>query len=143
MYTHEDLVKMLSEGKSIDSIAQEFTDALNSASAEVQKQKELEAKKNDKVADLASILNLMFGFIAEHYPELKVDDTDVDYMDLASELVDEIDELIPLVVSLSKMAEARSADPFIKFFGPMAPVKVKIKKSDDDVLRNFLDKFVK
>ena len=143
MYTYEDLVKMLSEGKSIDSIAQEFTDALNSASAEVQKQKELEAKKSDKVADLASILNLMFGFIAEHYPELKVDDTDVDYMDLASELVDEIDELIPLVVSLTKMAEARSADPFTKFFGPMTPVKVKIKKSDDDVLRNFLDKFVK
>ena len=58
MYTYEDLVKMLSEGKSIDSIAQEFTDALNSANENKEKASESDPLLEEIRAIVAEVLDI-------------------------------------------------------------------------------------
>lgn len=73
MFRQEDILRQLQEGVEAGAIAQQFTDALNAAIA--QKNAE-EAAKNkriaEKVARMQAIVDEVFDFVDEFYPEFAV-----------------------------------------------------------------------
>lgn len=73
MFKQEDILRQLQEGADAGAIAQQFTDALNAAIA--QKNAE-DAAKNakfaEKVARMQAIVDEVFDYIDEFYPEFAV-----------------------------------------------------------------------
>lgn len=73
MFKQEDILRQLQEGVEAGALAQQFTDALNAAIA--QKKAEDAAKNQriaEKVARMQAIVDEMFDFIDEFYPEFAV-----------------------------------------------------------------------
>ena len=73
MFKQEDILKQLQQGADAGAIAQQFTDALNAAIA--QKNAEDAAKNQrfaEKVAKMQVIVDEVFDFIDEFYPEFAV-----------------------------------------------------------------------
>lgn len=73
MFRQEDILRQLQEGVEAGALAQQFTDALNAAIA--QKKAEDAAKNQriaEKVARMQAIVDEMFDFIDEFYPEFAV-----------------------------------------------------------------------
>ena len=73
MVEQKEILKMLQEGADAGELAQQFADALNAAIAEKNAE---DAKKNaqvtQKVAKMQAIINEIFNFIDEYYPDMKV-----------------------------------------------------------------------
>ena len=116
MYNVNDILAMLQNGESADTIAQAFTDTLNAA---IQKKKEAEdmqkqaaeAARANKVSDLTDILNYIFDFVDEYYPELAADlDLEVETSEVEA-IVDELDRTIPEVVSIANSLKSIKTTP--------------------------------
>ena len=116
MYNVNDILAMLQNGESADTIAQNFADTLNAA---IQKKKEAEemqkqaaeAIRANKISDLADIMDYIFDFIEEYYPELAADlDMGVDKAEVEA-IVDELDRTVPQIVSLSNSLKSIKTAP--------------------------------
>lgn len=73
MFRQEDILRQLQEGADAGALAQQFTDALNAAIA--QKNAEDTAKNKriaEKVARMQAIVDEVFDFVDEFYPDFKV-----------------------------------------------------------------------
>ena len=118
MYNVEDILAMLQNGESADTIAQSFADTLNAA---IQKKKEAEEKQKkadieaavraNKIADLTDIMDYIFDFIEEYYPELAADlDMEISTEEVET-IVDELDRTVPQIVSLSNSLKSIKTAP--------------------------------
>ena len=148
MFKTEDMLARLREGASVDDIAKEMTEALNSASKAYDKEKADKEAAKVKAAKLkeatVDIVYCIYDFLAEYYPdliekfikifEIKEDET---LENVAGEAADEvIDTLNYLDKNLDKW------DLFIK------PNKIKfesnfnnINKHDDKIFDELLNHF--
>ena len=118
MYNVEEILAMLQNGESADTIAQSFADTLNAA---IQKKKEAEEKQKkadieaavraNKIADLTDILDYILDFIEEYYPELAADlDMEISAEEVEA-IVDELDRTVPQVVSLTNSLKSIKTTP--------------------------------
>ena len=118
MYNVEDILAMLQNGESADSIAQTFADTLNAA---IQKKKEAEDKqkqakiaaelRENKVSDLTDILDYILDFIDRYYPELAADlDMEISAEEVEG-IVDELDRTVSQIVSLTNSLKSIKATP--------------------------------
>ena len=121
---------MMKNGEDIDTIAKNITDALNAAKVEmeaVQKKNELAEKK----LEIANEIALLFQEYAElAYPDAAAELGNFD----GSGLVEILDESFELLKNLYEIKNAFAA-PAKKI------VKAPAKKSDDDILREFIKIF--
>ena len=129
MYTPEELLKMIENGTSAETLAQTFTDALNGAldlqnkkkeEAEAAKKKEEETKRREteEIAALVSIIDNVITYTNKFYPSLesliKAEFTEEMKKETAKELIAQFKILNKTAKTLSD--EKPSADPFADFF---------------------------
>ena len=108
MVKQEEILKMLQEGADAEELAQQFADALNAAIAEknAADEKKKTARVAQKVAKMQAILDEMFDFVEEYYPEMKVSKemrervTAEVVIDAFNEAVEEVKHLTALSKSL-------------------------------------------
>lgn len=136
MYRQEDILKALQEGADASALAQQFADALNAAIA--QKNAE-DAAKNQKVAEkmarMQAIIDEVFDFMDEFYPEFKVP-ADAREAITAEGLVDELDKTVAELAQFSKFLKANQ-----NIFGEVPVVKVQKAAApvgNADAIANFL-----
>ena len=97
------ILSLLAEGHSIDSIAEDFTKALNEAK-KIQKETENE-KKTARLEDAENLIQTANYFFETYFPDtLRFDFT-------GEELVNAMEELAPELRKFSKMIEALSETP--------------------------------
>ena len=97
------ILSLLAEGHSIDSIAEDFTKALNKAK-EIQEETENE-KKTARLEDAEDLIQTANYFFETYFPNtLRFDFT-------GEELVNAMEELAPELRKFSKMIEALSETP--------------------------------
>lgn len=103
MFRAEDILAQLQTGQDADSIAKEFTIALNKAVQENAAQNRF----NEKVAFMDGIIEDLFDFIEEFYPDMEVAEAraEVD----AVELVKSFDAAYKDVVQLKSILKMRDA----------------------------------
>ena len=141
MYSVDDIMKRLNAGEDAEDIAQEFTDALNSALNEKKAADEAAAKaaaaadamevaRNARVADAWDVADPLNAFLAEHYPELAKSPIS------AEEIVDLFDSVVELNHSLGMLK--LSTFPFQKKDESKKICK-KSGISNDEVIRKFID----
>lgn len=163
MYTIDEIKARLDKGETMDTIAAEMTATLNAAQAA--RDEEIAKRKQDKLnaakrEDMEYIVSDVIAWLKAYYPafctEVTEDLSDADKDELFTVVVDAIIE------AMDKTAEAAS-NPRKSLFGmnpmmlalmgdmPMlnpngvvykvkAPTIDKKKKSDDDILNEFLGK---
>lgn len=138
MYTTEDIVKSLESGTSPDTIAQNFTTALNEAIKTVEEkkvQKKKEAERAAKINELQLILDDLADWVKTYYSEAASSEFVLD----AEQLVDSIDNTIK---SLSDMFEIfNDATPTVHSCSrggectcKKTPVKVSAKPTLDEFI---------
>ena len=97
------ILSLLAEGHSIDSIAEDFTKALNEAK-KIQEETENE-KKTARLEDAEDLIHTANYFFETYFPDtLRFDFT-------GEELVNAMEELAPELRKFSKMIEALSETP--------------------------------
>ena len=97
------ILSLLAEGHSIDSIAEDFTKALNEAK-KIQEETENE-KKTTRLEDAEDLIQTANYFFETYFPDtLRFDFT-------GEELVNAMEELAPDLRKFSKMIEALSETP--------------------------------
>lgn len=129
MYTSEELLKMIENGTSAETLAQTFTDALNAAldlqnkkkeEAELARKKEEEAKRRtaEELSSLTSIIDDVIAHICEFYPSLepliKAELTEEMKEETAKELITQFKILNETAKAFSE--KKPSADPIADFF---------------------------
>ncbi len=138
MFDTNELLTRLQNGETVESIAQGFADALNSANAELQKEK---MAQNNKEKDTRGLVLNMIAYFGEYYPELydaMFEDQSKDAMDSAVEdlmetVIQVCDELGRMMPHIRAMANAYSG--FHSAIEPRLSVKMA---SPDEVLENWL-----
>ena len=109
MYNINDILAQLQSGQSADEIAKSFTDTLNAA---IQKQNEQNERRKAKISDMTSLIEDVFDFISEYYPEVMPKDMDLDITEAdVAELIDELDTTIPQLASAFKDFEELTVKP--------------------------------
>ena len=142
MYNVNDILAMLQNGESADSIAQTFADTLNAA---IQKKKEEEEKQKqadkaaairaNKVSDLMDLIDYVFDFISAYYPELAADlNMGVEKSEV-EEIVDELDRTIPQVVSITNSLKSIKTAP-----SPIVMKTTPCTKDFDSIMGDFFKK---
>ena len=122
---------MMKDGKDIDAIAKDITNALNEAKSEMEKIQESN-KLADKKLEIANEIAMLFQEYAElAYPDALSAIGDFD----GATLVNVLDESFELVNNLNYLKDI--------FAAPAKKVAKAIpaKKSDDEVLKEFLKIF--
>jgi Rad3-related DNA helicase len=121
MFSKEEIMNMINGGKTTEEIAAEFASALNEAEAETKRIDEearakadaealLAERKKQKIEDMRYIIEAVFDYLHEWYPEhdelisLAVEDIDDD--EEIEELVVVLDSYIALIASMAKLKEA-------------------------------------
>lgn len=131
MYNMNDILAQLQGGQSADQIAKSFTDALNAAIQKQNEQSEAEARRKAKISDMADLIEDIFDFIDEYYPEVLPEDMDLEITEAdVAELIDELDAAIPQLVQLTsalKGLEELTAKPVSKL-EPIGTAKMTIKR---------------
>ena len=125
MYTTEDFLKMLEEGKSAEDIAKEITDNLNAAVKEHEKKEALTANKLAKRNAAGKVADAIAAYLLEFH-------SDSEIVKEFSKGVD-ADTLDSFADAMDSMVEA--ADLMMTFGTAKAPVSKETLKTFDDVLR--------
>jgi hypothetical protein len=107
MIRQEDILKALQEGADASALAQQFADALNAAIAQ---QNQNQAVANQKREKMQAIIDAVFAFIAEYYPEF----------DLPEEMKNEI--TADVIIAAFDDAKEEAAHLF-KFFAATPSVR--------------------
>lgn len=135
MVKQEEIFKMLQEGADAGELAQQFADALNAAIAE---KNAADAKKNaqatQKVAKMQAIINEIFDFIDEYYPDMKVPKEMRE--EITAELViDEMDKAAEEIKQLVSFTKTLKNDPFFQRVMEDKPAHNKLSR---DPIADFL-----
>lgn len=129
-YTVEDMMKMMAAGQTPEQIAQEFTDALNTA---ISKSKEDTVKK-ERVAAIQSIGDQILAFVQKYYPNM-YDEILRKQFDAAA-----LDKVIE--DAYNEVNQMQSA--MEKFFAGSVkskPTCSKTMRNSDDAIKSFLKKY--
>ena len=114
MVEQKEILKMLQEGADAGELAQQFADALNAAIAEKNAE---DAKKNaqatQKVAKMQAIINEIFNFIDEYYPDMKVP-KEVREEVTAESVIDTMDQAVDEIKQLVSLTKTLKNDPFFQ-----------------------------
>ena len=112
MYNINDILAQLQSGQSADEIAKSFTDALNAAIQKQNEQTKADARRKAKISDMTGLIEDVFDFISEYYPEVMPKDMDLDITEEdVAELIDELDTTIPQLASAFKGFEELTVEP--------------------------------
>ena len=112
MYNINDILAQLQSGQSADEIAKSFTDALNAAIQKQNEQTKANERRKAKICDMTNLIEDVFDFISEYYPEVMPKDMDLDITEAeVAELIDELDTTIPQLVSAFKGFEELTVKP--------------------------------
>lgn len=105
MFSTENILNMLQSGQDADAIAKQFTEALNQAIA----QQKAQDNFNEKVEFMQEIIDDLFDFIEEFYPDMEVSGArkEVD----PAEIVRGLDDTYKEVNRIKKMLQAKKAVP--------------------------------
>ena len=147
MYTMEELVTKLQNGYTIEDIAQQMSDDLNAAKAEVDRieaeksqkmaAERLEVRKRDAIAELVEALN---SYLLEFYPEAGITKifseakNDADKQTLYDELATQLDGLVEMHDAMSLLTGT---------FKPASLIAKTKPEKKTDPLQDFLDEFVR
>ena len=124
MFNMEDILARLAAGENADTIATEFTNALNGAVQEQAKQDAARKKENEKLADAQAIVDMTCDFLDKWYPEIGTFGQVVDAADVLEALDQVVPELIAMTKLMAKLDKVldepvkvkRPSDPFKAFF---------------------------
>ena len=118
MFSKEDIMKMMQSGKTAEDIAAEFATALNEAETETKRIDEearekaeaealLAARKAEKIEDMRYIINAVFDYFHEWYPELDAElheaIKDLDDDEEIEEVIEAIDAYVNMMKSLTNL----------------------------------------
>ena len=118
MFSKEDIMKMMQSGKTAEDIAAEFATALNEAETETKRIDEearekaeaealLTARKAEKIDDMRYIINAVFDYFHEWYPELDEElheaIQDLDDDEEIEEVIKAIDSYVNMIKSLTDL----------------------------------------
>ena len=135
MVKQEEIFKMLQEGADAGELAQQFADALNAAIAE---KNAADAKKNaqatQKVAKMQTIVNEIFDFIDEYYPDMKVP-KEVREEVTAESVIDAMDQAAEEIKQLVSLTKTLKNDPFFQKVMEDKPARNKLSR---DPIADFL-----
>ena len=135
MVEQKEILKMLQEGADAGELAQQFADALNAAIAEKNAE---DAKKNaqatQKVAKMQAIINEIFNFIDEYYPDMKVP-KEVREEVTAESVIDAMDQAAEEIKQLVSFTKTLKNDPFFQKVMEDKPARNKISR---DPIADFL-----
>ena len=108
MFNTENILNMLQSGQDADAIAKQFTEALNQAIA----QQKAQDNFNEKVEFMQEIIDDLFDFIEEFYPDMEVSGArkEVDPV----EIVRGLDDTYKEVSRIKKMLQAKKVVPVSK-----------------------------
>ena len=111
MVKQEEILKMLQEGADAGELAQQFADALNAAIAEknAADEKKKTARVAQKVAKMQAILDGMFDFVGEYYPEMKLSKEVRDGI-TAEVVIDAFDEAVEDVQQIRALSKSLKND---------------------------------
>ena len=124
MFSKKTIMEMMRTGKTAEDIANEFAATLNEAEAETKRIDEearakadaealLATRKAEKIEDMRYLINAIFDYLHEWYPELKETlDESIKNIDDDEEIADVVD-LIDSYINLAK-----SMKTFESLFGP-------------------------
>ncbi len=164
MINEKDILARLQAGEEAQAIADELANMLNAANATYIAEQEAKRKAAEEAAKKAAEATA----IEEEKNELAqiIADAVMDYLDVAAPgILDEeedeltgaevrklLDSMVPMMVSLKNLAGLTSANPFgtPSLVAPMtmrtADTKItpnsNVKMSDDEIIKNFLNKNV-
>ena len=112
MYNINDILAQLQSGQSADEIAKSFTDALNAAIQKQNEQNKANERRKAKISDMTNLIEDVFDFISEYYPEVMPKDVDLNVTEAdVAELIDELDATIPQLASAFKDFEELTVKP--------------------------------
>ena len=135
MVEQKEILKMLQEGADAGELAQQFADALNAAIAEKNAE---DAKKNaqatQKVTKMQAIINEIFDFIDEYYPDMKVP-KEVREEVTAESVIDTMDQAVDEIKQLVSLTKTLKNDPFFQKVMEDKPARNKISR---DPIADFL-----
>ena len=151
MYNSNDILKMLREGKSVDAIARELTDAINNAEATYNAEKaeaerkrkeeeaakaKVEADKKLKIADCDVIITAIRTYLDKWYPNLVSNEIwdEISAEDLMVIIDTSIDEIKTSIAAINKLFP--NGTPNLT----LATTPKNLKNADDAInlfLKNF------
>ena len=138
MVNKEYILSRLAAGETIQEIGDSFAVIMNEAVAEHTAAIEAEKKAAEKIQKQEKKRDLALAFIAvlQDYacacdvdPALLGDFSEAD----ADELIEQLDQIMELAVSLQKIGEVFASDK--------APSRIKPAQSDDEIIKAFLNAF--
>jgi predicted secreted protein len=121
MFRQEDILRQLQEGADAGALAQQFTDALNAAIAQKNAEDAAKNKKiAEKVARMQAIVDEVFDFVDEFYPDFKVpEDLKAQVngemiVDAMEQAMDEVAQLTAFMKNHNMQLQKRPAAPTAK-----------------------------
>ena len=103
MYSKDDILNMLNEGRSIEDIAKSMTDTLNSAHDAFVAAQEEKERESDKINELTDIVALLIDWLEKWHPDMTDMLQDVDCAKVAKEVEDGLESIYNLVKTLDKL----------------------------------------
>lgn len=146
MVNVNDILTRLEKGESLDNIAAEFTNALNTANTQyLEKQKAeaeaaaaVEKKKNELVKTMVDAVNDYIELCAPGLLARAGYDTDGDIMNLKTS----IDAMVNTLISLDKISQKFGAVETGTIATPSSTVIKSKPVSDDEAIANFIAKII-
>lgn len=138
MYNMNDILTQLQGGQSADQIAKAFTDALNAAIQEQEKQAQANSMRAAKIDAMTAIVDLILDFVEEFYPDLISADAEIEITaEDIEEMIDALDEAIPQVAQLT--AAITGLEKLVADKPKVSKIEPKIvkAKSFDDAMAQF------
>lgn len=103
MYSKDDILNMLNEGRSIEDIAKSMTDTLNSAHDAFVAAQEEKERESDKLRELEDIVALLMDWLEKWHPDMTDLIQEVDCAKAAQEVEDGLESIYNLVKTLDKL----------------------------------------
>lgn len=158
MYDMNSILAAMKEGKTADDIAKEFTDALNAARNELDRQrKEAEEATGTKREEARNIVNLVKNFVTNYYND-KIPSKYLDIFSMettledADALIQEFDNFMPMLPMIfalidfedvkNQKKEKLAATPSIRSTHPTSKKTIKTLTGDEanKIIQDFLNK---
>ena len=109
MFDMNEILARLQNGEDVETIAEEFTKALNSAvkerdlQEEQNRKAELEAK--EKHDALQEVLDLLLDWLDAYYPKFNTEHVDIDAAEIIKVLDESYDDIVELIEAIKALQE--------------------------------------
>ena len=109
MFDMNEILARLQNGEDVETIAEEFTTALNSAVKErdlqEEKNKKAELEAKEKRDALQEALDLLLDWIDEYYPKFNTKYVDLDAAEIIKALDEGYDDIVELIEAVKALQE--------------------------------------